>query len=125
MSHPLPEYATLGAQRFVSRGAGVVAPPPLAGVPLTVVDGTPLISRREGGAHYLVLDHRSQPPTVEPVYVEWWTPVGPVEGEIAGLFVLTASHRAADIPTVLESCAALALSLSAAFAAGESRLRRP
>jgi hypothetical protein len=103
----------------------VVAPPPLEGVPLTLVDGTPLISRREGDALYLVLDHRPQPPTPEPAYVEWWTPVGPVEGELAGLFVLTTSHRAADIPTVPENCAALALFLSAALAAGESQPCRP
>jgi hypothetical protein len=89
MPDDLTERATLGAQQFVRRGAGVVTPPPLAGVPVTLVDGTPLVSLREGDAAYLVLDHRPWPPTAEPAYVEWWMPLRPAEGDLAGLFVLT------------------------------------
>jgi hypothetical protein len=116
MPDDFAERATLGAQEFVRRGAGVVAPPPLAGVPVTLVDGTPLVSRREGAAIYLVLDHRPWPPAAGPAYVEWWTPLRPVEGELAGLFVLTTSHRPAAIGVVPQSCAGLALALTGALA---------
>jgi hypothetical protein len=124
MPDDLTERATLGAQQFVRRGAGVVTPPPLAGVPVTLVDGTPLVSLREGDAAYLVLDHRPWPPAAEPAYVEWWMPLRPAEGDLAGLFVLTASHRPSDVGVVPESCAALALTLTAALAAGQRGRRR-
>lgn len=113
MRRSRPERADLGPYRFVRRGGGVLAPPPLTGSPMTMIDGTPLFSRIEGDVGYLVLDHRPDPaPSL--AYVEWWTPLAPVEGGVAGLFVLTGSDRPPTIHTDPINCAGLAAVLTAA-----------
>jgi len=106
-----PSPANLGAQRLSYRGAAVVAVPPLGGVPVALVNGATVVSRCEDGISYLILDYRERPAT-EPAYVEWWAAEGPAEGGLAGLLLLTATHRSPMLTIPRFSVAALAATLA-------------
>ena len=106
-----PTEATLGVQRFTLRCAAVALVPPLDGVPVTLVDGVPVVRRCDGDTCYFVLDYREQT-AVGPAYMEWWVAEAPVEGGFAGLFLLTATHRAPTLVVTPFALAALAAALT-------------